>query len=254
MSLAGYSLSRHLSKAAAITKPEATTWKFDSSLGKWVASGPVPACLAGSFKTSPVNTAAITSVDYPGQYRGQAYNANAGFHFDDASSSDIKVSLPFNAKLSRLSSYVENGDQQYSLFFASPCGLAVKFDHLLRLTDMYQKIVDRLRPRAAVGSLSVPVEPAINAKAGEVIATAIGLPSERDVSLDIGVYDLRRPNQISKNQTWTYYHQVFKSTEWYGVCWFDRLPKSDAARVSDLLAAGPIQKSDYCVALGGKTI
>jgi len=253
MSLSGYAYARHLNKQRLIVKPEDVVWHFDTATTKWIPNGTPPACPTILSK-SPVDTRLVTAVSYPGQYRDQGYNANGNLTFDDSNNGDISVYLPMNAKLTRLSSYIENGDQQYSLFFVNPCGLAVKFDHLLTLSDKYQKIVAQLRPNAAVNSVSVPVEPPIRAKAGELVATAVGVPSERNVSVDFGVYDLRAQNQISKNLSWTYYHQVFKSTEWFGVCWFNMMPKDDAARINSILQADISDKSDYCQVPAGSTI
>lgn len=220
----------------------------------WLPNAPPPKCASLPFSHSPIDTRLVTAVFYPGQYRGQAYNANGSFEFDNASGNEVKVVLPFDAKLARLSSYIENGDPQYSLFFVNPCGLAVKFDHLLTPSPKFTKVIQKLRPSATVGAGSVPVIPPIKVKAGQLVATAVGIPSERNVGFDFGLYDLRAQNEISKNTIWTYYHQTFKSTEWFGVCWFNLLPKADAASVQNLLQADPTARSDYCQAPGGKTI
>jgi hypothetical protein len=246
----------HFNQASTAVKPQDVTWRYDVSTNKWLPNGTPPVCAANPLAQSPVDTKKITSVAYPGQYRNGAYNPNGAFSFDDFGSNEVKIYLPLDAKLSRITSYIENGDQQYSLFFVSPCGYAVKFDHLLILTSKYQKIVERLRPSGSVGSPSVPVVPPVNAKAGDQLASAVGLPSERSISFDFGLYDLRAPNKISQSTTWTYYHTVFKSTEWFGVCWFNLLPKTDAAHIKTLLQDGSqaTARSDYCEAPGGITI
>lgn len=242
-------------KPSTGSRPADVTWHFNAKQAKWLPSGPPPACPANLLTRSPVDLTQATAVFYPGQYRGQAYDANGGFSFEDSAGA-VKVYLPLNAKLARLSSYIENGDQQYSLFFIHPCGMAVKFDHLLKLTNKYQKIVERLRPSSTVNAGAVPVEPPVAAKAGELVATAVGLPSERSYSLDFGMYNLRQPNPISRNFKWELYHQVSKSTDWFGVCWLDMLPGSDSDKLAALLDSSfdPTAKSDYCQAPGGQTI
>jgi hypothetical protein len=256
LTLGGKLAAHHFAKKTAVVKPQDVVWHYNSAQNKWLPNGTPPACADPVLGRSPVDLTKVTAVLYPGQYRGESYNANGGFRFDDSSSDDIEVFLPINAKLARLSSYIENGDQQYSLFFINPCGIAVKFDHLLKLSDTYQAIVDRLRPNATVNSAVVPVEPQIAAKKGDRVAEAVGLPSERSVSVDFGVYDLRTPNKISQQSKWTYYHTVFKSTEWFGVCWFDLLPGDDKDKLKDLLSSSfdPTAKSDYCQAPAGATI
>jgi hypothetical protein len=74
--------------------------------------------------------------------------------------------------------------------------------------------------------------------------------------MDFGVYDLRTPNEISKNSAWAAVHQQYKAQEWYGICWFDMLPTADASRVKSL-SAGDQKRgkvSDYCQTDAGNTL
>lgn len=95
-------------------------------------------------------------------------------------------------------------------------------------------------------------------KAGTVIGTGAGLKKNvKGGGYDFGLYDLRKPNQISKNPQWAKLHEVEKSHTYYGVCWLDYLPKADKDR---LLNIKPFYiddrvASDYCdYAPGGSTL
>jgi hypothetical protein len=248
MTLGGRALAHHEAKKQTIIKPEDVVWSYNAGQGRWLPNATPPVCAKFSFSRSPVDMRLVTAAFYPGQYRGGSYSANAGFNFDDSANHDIQIHLPFNAKLAKLAFYVDNGDDQYKLFFINPCGLAIEFDHLLTLSHKYQTIVKRLRPTPTIDSRSVPVQPAVKAEAGDLIATAVGQPSQRSVNVDIGFYDLRAPNQISSNTVWTYYHQTFKSSEWFGTCWFDKLPKDDLTSLRTILVSSPSAGglSDYC--------
>ena len=85
-------------------------------------------------------------------------------------------------------------------------------------------------------------------KKGEVVATASGFVTKKNVSMDFGVYDLRQPNTASKNSAYASAHAQEKESAFYGICWFDLLPSADAEKVKSLPAADSRagKTSDYC--------
>lgn len=182
---------------------------------------------------SPVDTANVTSVLYPGQSRGGEYKAHGGFRFDGLSSNDVTVKAPIAAKLTQAGRYIEIGEVQYIFIFETNCGLTYRFDHLLTLSPKLQTVVDKLPPAKEGRSLYAGVSPAIDVQTGETIATAVGFRQVNEghpnVSLDFGVY-------IDKYGV-------------RGLCWLDLLPPEETARLK-ALPGGDHQSgktSDYCL-------
>jgi hypothetical protein len=179
----------------------------------------------------PVDTANVTSVLYPGQYRGGDYKNHGGFRFDGRKTNDVIVKAPISAKLTKAGRYIEIGEVQYIFIFKTTCGLTYRFDHLLTLTPKFQAVADKL-PEAVEGrSNYVAVRPAIEVETGEIVATAVGFRQRNqpspNVSLDFGVY-LKDGDP--------------------GLCWLDLLPPEDASRLK-ILPGGDSQSgksSDYC--------
>ena len=89
-------------------------------------------------------------------------------------------------------------------------------------------------------------------KAGDTVATETGAHKVGRYGIDFGVVDYRQRNKISKNPKWAALHSEYKSTEWYGVCWFDMLPGEDAKKAKELsLVQADTRRiakyvSDYC--------
>jgi prepilin-type N-terminal cleavage/methylation domain-containing protein len=231
-------------------------WEYDQQQAKWTASGTPPACPSPLFSLNPVNISLATGILYPGQYRGNSYKAQGGLRFDRSKSSDIEVRLPMDAKLVSAARYLENDELQYRLSFTNDCGITLRFDHLLRLPVKFKKITDKLPPAGPDDSRMTPISPAVSFKAGDSVATAVGHPSNHNISVDFGVYDLRMPNQISANPKWQDLHQTDKSLSWYGVCWLNLIPPADAAKIAALPPADPTSGtiSDYCQTTAGTTI
>jgi prepilin-type N-terminal cleavage/methylation domain-containing protein len=232
-------------------------WQYNQQQGKWmVTSGTAPACPQTVFSQSPVDISLATGVLYPGQYRGNSYKPHGGLRFDKSKSSDIKVTMPMDASLVNASRYLENDETQYMLTFVNDCGISFRFDHLLTLSTKLKKIAEKLPPPKPDDSQTTPVMPAVRFKAGNTVATAVGHPSNHNISLDFGVYDLRQSNSISANPKWQDLHQTDRSLSWFGVCWFNLLPPADAAKVSTLppgdSTSGTI--SDYCQTAAGTAV
>lgn len=213
-------------------------WSFDGQ--KWQASATPPRC-PSPLLVSPVDVGRATSVLMPGETRGGNYKPHGGFRFDNSKNEDITVKLAIDASVVRASRYIEQGETQYLFDFVSPCGIMLRYDHLLTLSDTFKQIADTLPPAVDGDSRTTNVEPK-PFKAGDVIATAVGFKGTGNVSVDFGVYDLRNFNTAYKDKSYATAHQNEAEQAYFAVCWFDSLgPDSPAVKA---LAAG--RTSDYC--------
>ncbi len=222
------------------------TWQWDGE--RWTSSGTPPACSEPLAFASPVDISKATATLYPGQKRATGYKTHGGFLFQNSDNKDIKVTVPVDSHLIKASRYIEQGDIQYFLVFSVPCGLAYRFDHLLTLSSKFQDIINKLPEPKVDDSRTTPIDPPIAVKKGEMVATASGFVTKKNVSMDFGVYDLRKPNIASKDSAYVSTHAEEKEFAFYGICWFDLLPSADAQKVKNLPAADPQagKTSDYC--------
>jgi hypothetical protein len=199
---------------------------------------------------SPVDVSLVTSVLYPGQYRGGHYKAHGGFRLD-GSSNTVTVSAPLDATLVKAAQYLEMGEVQYLLDFKTDCGLEYRFDHLLTLAPKLQAVADKLPPPQEGNSRTHNVDSAITVTAGEPIASAVGFTKGEhgpNVSFDFGLYDRRTENEASHNPAWAELHSKEKYHTWHGVCWLDVLPPTEATRLKSLPGGDSTsgKQSDYC--------
>lgn len=231
---------------------EVVTWNFNEQQGQWMASGGTPPACPEPLLQSPIDLSKVTSVLYPGQYRGMHYKAHGGLALDNAKDVNVDIKMPIDGELTGLTRYLEAGEVQYLLDFTNPCGVAIRFDHLYTLSPTLQTIAEK-RPQPTEDTRGLPLADVdrISLKAGELVATAIGHPP-RNIAMDFGVYDLRSPNEISKNTTWANLHRDFSSQTFYGRCWLDLLPAADATKAKALPSRDQKSKkrSDYCTGNG----
>jgi hypothetical protein len=229
------------------------TWAFDGT--RWQPSGTPPQCEDPLFPVSPIDTSLVTSMLYPGQYRGGDYKAHGGFRFDNVKSG-ITVRLPMDAQLTGMTNYIEQGDVQYLLTFTNACGIAVRFDHVYTLSSRLQTVAATLPPPQENNSRSLPLAHGPKFAAGEVVATAVGMPATKNITMDFGVYDLRKPNAISSNTEWAMLHADKREQTYYGVCWLGLLPVTDMNRVKNFMSNDQSLRtvSDYCQTSGGNTL
>lgn len=197
-------------------------------------------CPAQPMLASPADLSLATSVLYPGQTRGNDYKPHGGLRFDNSQSHEITVKAPIDAKLTSGSRYIEQGEIQYMLEFTVACGIKYRFDHLLTLTDKFQKAVDGSLPAAKPDdSRTSDFKPAIDVVKGEPIATAVGFANLNNVSFDFGVYDMRKDNGTGGST----------DLARHGVCWLhDWLPPADSALLATLPGGDSKsgKTSDYC--------
>lgn len=212
----------------------------------------------------PVDINKVTSILYPGQIRGGDYKAHGGFRFDGSRPDEITVTAPYDAKVIMGARYPVNGEIQYTFDFEHPCGVRYRFGHLLTLSPKFQKIAEKFPLPTTLDSRTTQVNPPVEVKQGEVIATAVGLTrgghegfGGLNTFVDWGVYDHRQQNQASQDPKWATaysledpdWSQYYNSeTYLYAVCWFDWLSASDKAEVLALPSADGEhgKESDFC--------
>lgn len=201
----------------------------------------------------PVDIDKVTSILYPGQYRGGDYKPHGGFRFDNSRPDEIEVIVPYDAEVTAGARYPVNGEIQYTFDFAHPCGIRYRFGHLLTLTQKFQDIAEKFPLPEELDSRTTQVNPPIQVKQGEVIATAVGLTKGGPDALggsntfvDWGVYDYRQKNESSKNPAWFAKHP--HEIEYYAICWFDWISAKDKMKVLALPSSDfeSGKSSDYC--------
>lgn len=213
----------------------------------------------------PVDLNLATSILYPGQIRGGNYKAHGGFRFDGSKPNEITVYTPYDAKVIAGARYPgTNGELQYTFDFEHPCGIRYRFGHLLTLTPKFQAIAEKFPLPKTLDSRTTQVNPSIEVRQGEVIATAVGLTTGGpeihggfNTFVDWGVYDHRKKNEASQKSDWPTLHSLEDSswttyydseTNKYAVCWFNWISPEDRARVLTLPSSDSQggKKSDYC--------
>lgn len=234
-------------KNGGIFSPEKNSaWEFDGE--KWKEASSAPTCPQPLIMEMPVDINIVSGILYPGQYRGGDYKPHGGFRFDGKKAADITVKAPMDARLIFGSRYIEQGEIQYLLWFENSCGIAYRFDHLLTLAPAFQKLAETLPPALPDDSRTTRFAAPIEVKTGEVIATAVGFVKSQNVGVDWGVYDLRQPNAVSKNENFAQKHRAKKEQAFYAVCWFDLLSPEMAQEIRAFQAVGAEGKaSDYCL-------
>ncbi|MBL8015242.1 MAG: hypothetical protein JNK26_03590 [Candidatus Doudnabacteria bacterium] len=226
--------------------PTGIMWSFDGET--WKAMGNVPNCPTPLTFKSPVDLSLATNVLYPGQVRGGNYKPHGGFRFDNSPTNKITVRMPIDAILWRGSRYIEAGEVQIILDFVAPCGVMIRFDHLLTLSDEFAAIVDAELPAAQPDdSRTHYFKTQKLYRQGTLVAEEIGHTNPLNVGMDWGVYDLRAHNTQSQNTVWAQQHSTFKETAYYAICWLDYLEKDEKTLVKALPGGGTEGKiSDYC--------
>lgn len=223
-------------------------WEYTND--KWVANGTPENC-KDPVLTAPSDSDLATGILYSGQFRGP-YKAHGGINFNGGTVVDNKVDvkLAITGKLIKASRYIQTGEVQYLLDFMSPCGIIVRYDHLLVLAPKFQTIIETLPEPVLNDSRTQDINNGVVYEAGELIATEIGfkLTSPQAFVYDFGVYDLRKPNDASKNATYAEAHKNSAATDFYGVCWLDYLPLKDETilRTLPVVSGESGTTSDYC--------
>lgn len=239
--------------SSADTSSKIVIWNTDQK-GNWTPSGQAPACPAQPMLAMPVDASLITSVLYPGQWRGSTddinnYKPHGGFRFDNLPNNNVNVRMPISGYVTETARYTVMGQTQTSFNIQNSCGVMVKFGHLLKLSPEFQAIADKAPLNSAADSHTTEVSPAVYVQKGDLVATQTGIT--KDVFLDFGVFDLRSTNQAGQDPAYVSAHggPIYMSLSAHGVCWLKSwFPTASETTLNSLPAGDSAhgKTSDYC--------
>ena len=225
-------------------------WSFNGDSWAPMNEGkPAPKCEEPLSIQAPMDVSKATSALYPGQVRGGDYKPHGGIGTDNATDTKLEVKMPYDAYLYRGAKYQENGEIQYVLDFIAPCGIMIRFDHLKTLSPKLEEYTKELPTGSEGDSRTTKFTNNAAVKQGTVLATEVGHSSPLNVFFDLGVYDLRQANEVSKDPAFAEEpkRKSDKEQSYFAVCWFDLLIGDEKTTVLALPARGSEGKtSDYC--------
>ncbi|HLE49053.1 MAG TPA: hypothetical protein VI819_03425 [Patescibacteria group bacterium] len=220
-------------------------WDFEYETKTWKSVGSPPTCPDPFTFPAPADLSLASGILYPGQIRGGDYKPHGGARFDNLPNNELNVYSPFDGKLYQAARHLESGEMQYSLYFINDCGMMYKLDHLRKLTDKFERLLEPIPTGAEGDSRTTMINPAVFISKGELVATEVGIIKTKNVFFDFGVYDLRQRNGVD------YSGKDYFNIEQYGmhgVCWMDYLQEPDKSLSYSLPGADGQsgKKSDYC--------
>jgi hypothetical protein len=219
------------------------SWFFNNDTKAWQTSDTPPDCPNPIIFPSPVDVSLASGILYPGQIRGGDYKAHGGYRFDNLKNNEVNVYAPFDGSLVQAARHSQGSEVQYVLYFINDCGIMYKFDHLLELTDKFNKVLETVPLKGDNDSRSTFINPPVLTSKGDLVATKVGVSG--NVFLDFGVYDLRQKNGVDYST-----REYFNISEYgeHAICWLNNLEEPDKSMVKNLPGADGEngKKSDYC--------
>lgn len=223
-----------------------TTGRWTQTMDGWKAEGSVPSCPSPLELSSITDLNLATSVLYPGQMRSVGYEPTAGFRFDKSDNDTVTIVSPIDGEIVQASRFLERGETQYVFDIMMPCGIMVRFDHLLIIPQKLQDVANKLPEPKENDSRSTFVSPPIKISKGETIATGVGIRKNKNTFISWTMYDFRTKNKISQNAIWAKEHP--EKLYHYVICPFPYLPQKDQEIIKKLPPADSMSgsKSDFC--------
>lgn len=219
-------------------------WEMTND-GSYKASGTPPDCPNPLVLDAPTDLSKVVSILYPGQTRGGDYKPHGGLRFADGANEAI-VTAPMDASVVGGSRYLESGEIQYLFDFVNSCGIKYRFDHLRVLSAPFAALAERFPEAKDDDSRTTLINPPVEIKAGDTVATTVGMINTGNAGFDFGVYDLRLFNEASKNSTFRDANADDQDQAWHALCWFDLFSAENEAIIRNLPATGDNSQSDYC--------
>lgn len=222
-------------------------WGFNGTTWKPQATAPV--CEEPLNFKLPVDSSKITSVLYPGQVRGGDFKPHGGLGADTNPNNTLAVSAPMDGFLYRGARYIEQGEVQYLFDFIHPCGIMYRLDHLKVLSGEFTDYANQLPEPKQDDSRTSGFNTHSFVKQGTLIASEVGIAKPLNPFFDLGVYDLRAPNEASKTELYQTNQLRISDKEqsFFAVCWLNLLQGEDKVTIANLPARGVEGKtSDYC--------
>lgn len=239
--------------AKATTKPaskpapkQAVRWMLAQQ--GWQAFGGAPPACPNPLRLSlPVELAKVTSILYPGQFRGGVYKPHGGFRLDGTPNDAVQVRLPLAGSIVRGARYLAEGEVQYTFDVVHPCGIMFRVGHLASLPKDMQAVANRW-PAPSEDSRTSWVDPPLAVPQGHLVGTAVGIRATANTFFDLGVYDLRRTNARSQDASWRAAHAGDRELGWHALCWLELLAPADRTRALALPPGDPTsgRSSDFC--------
>ena len=229
----------------------AANWRWADEGSKWVSSGSVPACTFpiiadGSF----ANFGTAISKDQPGQIRGGSYKPHGTIRWSNqVYVPGIDIRAPFDGVIVAAWHYLVEGQYQFGVNFVSPCGFMIRIGHLNSAGPKVASILSKLSPAMENDSRESNLQSPVALVKGDVIATAVGIPSGRADSVgtfvDFALLDLRSANQRTLSSVAAASDVKYSR---YAVCWYEGqyLGNGDKAKASALAYSNGDSASDYC--------
>lgn len=217
-------------------------WSFNGTA--WSPNGTPPSCAEPFVLQTPVDMNIVTSALWPGQVRG-GYKGHGGFRFDENAADGVTVRAPIGSHLVQAAWYLEGDDEQYLLFFSVPCGFFYRFDHV-RVVPAKLSIALKDIPAPTSGdSRTTFISPPLWVEQGEIVGTSVGI-APSNIFIDFGLYDVRKPNDVTPNAAWADLFAGDIEFGQYGVCFFDYLPGNDGEIMRSFPTGKEGKTSDYC--------
>ena len=217
-------------------------WFFDGT--DWSPSGTPPSCVEPFVLQTPVDMNQVTGALWPGQSRG-GYKGHGGFSFDLSDVDDVTVRAPVGSHLVQASKYLNGADEQILLFFSVPCGFFYRFDHVRELAPKIADALKEIPTPTSNDSRTTYISPPVWLEQGEVVGNSVGIPNF-NIFVDFGLYDVRKPNNVTPNPAWADLFAEDKEFGHYGVCFFDYLPGNDGELMRSFSTGKEGKTSDYC--------
>lgn len=229
------------------------TWNWMDNQNIWVVQGIPPACTfpiipAGSLLdfTKPV------SLLQPGQIRGGSYKPHGGLRWSVYGSyiADTKITVPFDGVVTDAWQYKTEGVYQFGVNIVHPCGFMLRLGHLHIASPQFATILDKLPPAVEMDSRENYINPPVTVKAGDLIATAVGIPPPASADamgtfFDFGLLDLRSPNPVVPAD---FNSNAAAKYAKYSLCWYqgNYLSENDKALAAKLPLSNGDSTSTYC--------
>lgn len=243
---------------SASPSPSSTTssnsqaiWNWDGN--KWFTEASPPAC---TFPIIPngalLDFSKVLSLIEPGQIRGGSYKPHGGLRWSSPGTytPGVKISVPFDGVVVAAWQYLVGGIYQFGVNIENSCGIMVRLGHMRVPSTQFANILSALPAAAENDSREYQIDPPATVKAGDVIATDVGMPSPAPTDslgayIDFGLLDLRHVNPILGTNYSTNAEPKYSK---YSLCWYqgNYLSPSDQSIAASLPIANGDPKSDYC--------
>lgn len=215
-------------------------WRYMDEM--WKPNGEPPECPEPFVFQSPVDLNLVTSILYPGQVRGSDFKPHGGFR-TDGTTGPVEVRAPFEGYVWNVARFYDAAGIHYMFDIQHPCGMMYRLGHLGAVPQKFQDIVSKLPEPAFGDSRTTEVEP-VFVEAGEIIAT----DTQESTGFDLGVYDLRKENEASKDPAFREAHKDEPYQAYHALCWLNYLPEDQQATVKNFPGGDGIsgKNSAYC--------